>query len=590
MSPLSAYVGTTEAAPMLLGGLARLGDDHDATGIAVWSARGDVAMTRVIGSTVLHPADFRAGDDARIGIAHVGCGTRARARRRDVQPLVDCTERLHVVQDGTISNAASLRAGLLADGHAFLSDDAAEVVAHLLEEALEHAGSVALALAATVPSLDGAWSIVALDGETGEVAASAAGSPLMLGERDDDMLLASHAASLAPHCSSVRLLARGDVVSIATGAVRWLRLGRERAAPPLVAIQPQLRGHDVGDDRHRDEIEDQPRAAARVLEAIGSSVADGSLWRALPLRPLDRVAFVGSGSALHAGRVAAAVLSDLGGVPTRWMRPADVATASLEPGTLLVGLGGSDDSSTLRRAVDAPSARGLQLLVLAHAHHSPLSRVADAALDWLAPPEVGAAAATFVGQAITGVAVALSALVASGRLDRASAAAHAAMLHETPSRLHDAIAGSTREVTALVEELRDHSSFLVVGTGSGLPYAAEGALQLQQLAARWAHHHPASDLLGSRSRVVDASMGAFVVDSGTDDVDDAIAYLVASGARVLRIGGRRADIGVAVRRGRNGRGVPWDATPWGPIEAIVPMQLFARELGRELGVAGPPAG
>lgn len=585
MSPLSAYVGTADAAPMLLGGLHRLGDHHEGTGMALWSASGDVAMTRVIGSSVLHPADFGAGDGARIGIAHVGCGARERARPRDVQPLVDCTERLHVVQEGTIENAASLRADLLADGHALLSDDAAEVVAHLLEDAIEHAGSLAHALTTVAPSLDGAWSVVALDGETGDVAATTDGPPLMLGDRDGDLLLASHAASIATVCSRVRLLDRGDVVSIADGHVHWLRRGREHAAPASVAIQPQLRRHDVDDDRHRDDVEDQPRAAARVLEAIGSTVADGSLWRTLALRPFDRVVVVGSGSALHAGRVGASVLANLGGVPTRWVRSADLATVALEPGTLLIALGAPTDATVLLDALDAPTALGGQLLVLGDAHRSPHPRIADATLDWLAPGELGAAAETFVGQAVAGVAIALSALVASGRIDRATAAAHAAMLHETPSRLHDAVAGSSREVSALVEELQDRSAFLCVGTGSGLPYAAEGALQLRRVAARWAQDRPASDLLGSTAPPVDASTGAFVVDSGTSDVDDAIARLAATGARVLRIGGRRADIGVGVRRGRADRGAPWDATPWGPIEAIVPMQLFARELGRELGVA-----
>lgn len=589
MSSLVAYAGSQPAATVLLRGLARVDAQPDSAGVAIWAGADDVAITRAAGS--LTPR--KAGDDplgaGRIGVGHLAIASHERARVRNAHPLVDCTERISIAHVGDIANAHALHAELEAGGHAFLSDADAEVVAHLLEDALPRAGSLLLALDAVVARLEGAWSIVALDHRTGDLAASADGSPLMLGRGAGGVLLASHAAAISDLSGTVQLLGRRDVVGIADDDVRWLRDGRTIAAPPSTAIRPQVvRGHAADDPSHH-AIEDQPRAVARVLEAMASDVADGSLWRALALRPLERVAFVGSGTALHAGRVVASVLSGLGGVPTRWMLPSELATTALERGTLLVGLSTSADAPGLLHALDAPAARGLQLLVLSHAQHSPLARVADATLDRLAPPDVGAAASTFAGQTVAGIAVALSALVASGRIDRASAAAHAASLHETPARLHDAVTGAMHDVAALVDELRDTSTFLYVGAGSGIPYAAEGALQLQQLAARWAQHHPASELLHAPLRFVDASTGVFVVDSGSADVDAAIAQLTARGARVLRIGGLRADIGVGLRRGRTGRGMPWDATPWGPIEAIVPMQLFARELGRDLGFVGADA-
>ncbi len=134
------------------------------------------------------------------------------------------------------------------------------------------------------------------------------------------MYLASDVGAVAPFVSAFRVLEDDDVVDIDAAGARWHRSGgsdRPRGLWPVPEVALLASG-----GRHNDhmgnEIDEQPVVARRVLDALAPNIRDGVLWDRLGLPSLDgidRVAVLGCGTSLHAGRGARGVSRGWGTSP-----------------------------------------------------------------------------------------------------------------------------------------------------------------------------------------------------------------------------------------------------------------------------------
>ena len=108
------------------------------------------------------------------------------------------------------------------------------------------------------------------------------------------------------------------------------------------------------------------------------------------------------------------------------------------------------------------------LLALTNNSHSTLARRADAVMTCAAGPEIWVAATkTFVCQTIAGVAVMVSALVATKRLSATAAATLVDDLRRLPDQL--AAAGTVAKcvVPPIAEELTAASGLIFIARGTG---------------------------------------------------------------------------------------------------------------------------
>jgi glucosamine--fructose-6-phosphate aminotransferase (isomerizing) len=336
-----------------------------------------------------------------------------------------------------------------------------------------------------------------------------------------------------------------------------------------------LAGHS---DYMSKEIAEQPETADRLAPLI----ADGSLWAGLNLPPFERVAVLGCGTSLNAGRVIANAFGALGDVPNSSLIASEASSAIMDPRTLVIALSQSGETADVLRAIDDLDLGTSSLMALTNSEHSTLARRADSMLNCNAGPEIGVAATkTFVAQVITGVAMALSALAATRRIDRDYARRQTDDLRRIPDLLAHAIAASQKAIPPLIEEIRDAQGYLFLGRGAGVVYAAEGALKLKELSYRWAEHYPAGELKHGPLALVEAGTPVVVIDSGDRRIESNIAEVEARGGRIIRIGGAGSTIpalGLSL-----GTPMPGGIDRWGPLESVVPLQILARDLALALG-------
>ncbi|WP_308797052.1 glutamine--fructose-6-phosphate transaminase (isomerizing) [Agromyces silvae] len=577
MCGIIACRGPAPAAERLVSGLRLLEyRGYDSAGVALSAADGSTAVFRTtqrVGA-LSELVDAWEGPTLNgTGIGHTRWATHGAVSVANAHPHQDCSRRVSVVHNGIIENVAELRRDLERSGHAFASDVDSEIIAHLVEDGLATGSGLISAVTSTVARLRGSWAIVVLDAATGHLAAASHRSPLILGESDDGVFLASDIAAVATWVDDFRVLGDGDVVEVGE-RVRWTSAGATIEPPALRAGPGRASYASVAEhDRHMAaEIAEQPAAAARAVDAIADRIADGRLWHELGLPPFQRLRVLACGTSLNAGQVIGGVLTRLGGGAFHPVVASEASGTFVEPGTLTLAISQSGETADVLRAVDEDPA-GVPVLALVNNLESTLARTVDAAIGCEAGPEIGVAATkTFVCQILVGAGLVVSSLVDRGLIGRDVARGLADDLRRVPDRLARAVQDAS--LADVVAEVRNASGFVFLGRGAAVPYAAEGALKLKELTYRWAEAYPAGELKHGPLALVEQGTPVIVVDDGDVRLPTNIAEVRARGGNVITVGRVGSRIEAPVE----------DRLPWGPIEASVPVQQLALELAVELGL------
>jgi glucosamine--fructose-6-phosphate aminotransferase (isomerizing) len=550
---------------------------YDSVGVAVRTTRGDVARMRTVGRIGALGEVVRkwAGPELDgAGIGHTRWATHGPVTEGNAHPHTDCTGRISLVHNGIIENADRLRHALTTTGHRFASSVDSEVLCHLIEDQLEVCGDLFDAVQAALTPVEGSWALAVLDQQTGRIVVAADHSPLLIARTSHGDFATSDIAAIADWADEFQVLDDGDVVDL-TSTNRWRNRGVD--ALPLA---PTICTWNCGDadlngyaDYMAKEIDEQPAAATRVLDEHGGGIANGSLWANLGLAPFDRVQVIGCGTSLNAGRVIGNVVRRLGGLPVTCSVGSEVEEI-LEARTLCLAISQSGETADVLHAVASRVAGEAPLLALTNNSHSTLARRADAVLTCAAGPEIGVAATkTFVCQIIAGVALMVSALVATKRLSATYATHLVDDLRRLPDQL--AAAGTVAKcvVPPIAEELTAASGFIFIARGSGLPYAAEGALKLKELTYRWAEHYPAGELKHGPLALISTGTPVVVIDNADPKLATNVAEVQARGGRIISIGSAGSTVPVLVG----------PVAPWGPLESALPLQILARTLALALG-------
>jgi glucosamine--fructose-6-phosphate aminotransferase (isomerizing) len=551
---------------------------YDSVGVAVRTNDGGVVRFRTIdriGALDRQVHDWSGPELDGLGIGHTRWATHGSVTESNAHPLADCTGQINVVHNGVIENADALRDVLTAAGHRFTSHVDSEVLCHLIEDQWRLHGDLFEAVETALEVVEGSWGIAVLAEATGQLVVAANGSPLLVARTSDGVFATSDISAIADWVDEFQVLADGDVVDL-TGTDRWRNRGR--AAVPDVAIRCTAQAQDGRLDGYTDymakEIDQQPEVVARLLDGMGSGIANGKLWNDLGLMPFDRLHVIGCGTSLNAGQVIGGLVRRVGMVPVTSSVASEVGDAVVEPHTLCLAISQSGETADVLQAVQTHWPASAQLLALVNNPHSTLARRTDAVVPCGAGMEVGVAATkTFVCQIVAGIAVMISALVARGRISPLVAGVLADELRRLPDQLSAANTVAKCLMPQIAEEFATADGFVFIARGSGLPYAAEGALKLKELAYRWAEHYPAGELKHGPLALITSGTPVVAIDNGDPKLAANVAEIQARGGHVITIGSAGTTVPAVERLD----------TPWGPLAATVPLQVLARTLALALG-------
>ncbi len=143
------------------------------------------------------------------GIGHTRWATHGAATEANAHP--HSVGNVTVVHNGIIENFMVLKTTLEKQGRVFSTQTDTEVVAHLIDEALETGLSPKQAVAQVLPKLEGAFAFaIIFNNHQDLMIAARRGSPLAIGHGDNESYVGSDAVALAPFTNKVTYLEEGD--------------------------------------------------------------------------------------------------------------------------------------------------------------------------------------------------------------------------------------------------------------------------------------------------------------------------------------------------------------------------------------------
>ena len=505
MCGIVAYLGTQQAAPVLLEGLTRLEHrGYDSAGLAlVERDRAEIRTVKQAGRVRDLAPLLPERLSSRVGIGHTRWATHGPANNANAHPHVSRDGKVAVVHNGIIDNASSLRAELTAAGADFSSDTDTEVLAHLIS--FSQSGSLVGRVSAALARIQGTYGIAVVHADfADEVVVARNGSPLIIGVGDKEMFLASDLGALVRHTTTLAYLEDGEIATLtATGFTTFtlghLDSGREGRAEP-VDLDPSA--YDAGDHTSfmRKEISEQPGATERTMrgrldERFGGAHLGGLNMNARDLRAVRRVKILGCGSAYYVGQMGASMIEELARVP------ADAEAASefryrnpvIELDTLYVAVSQSGETLDTLLAVQEIRRKGGRVVGLVNVVGSAIARECDGGIYLHAGPEVAVAST----KALTCMYVAFSLLALQlGRVRDLSIAEGSRLvrgLTQLPEQIQQVLDLEDR-IQAVAKRLAEADSLFFIGRVRCFTVAREGAQKFKEVTYRHAEAYQTSEL------------------------------------------------------------------------------------------------
>ena len=229
MCGIVGYIGSQNAAPILIEGLSRLEyRGYDSAGIAIVSPRGTQVFRRV-GRVRELETSLPRRLPGKTGIGHTRWATHGPVTQANAHPQVSEDGRISVVHNGIIDNATELRDELTGKGEIFSSDTDTEVVAHLI--ARSGAETLEDAVLDALGQITGTYAFaVTDDGHPDRIVVARNGSPLILGVGDREMFIASDLSALVRHTTSVVHLDDSELATVT--AAGFAPSAARRRTPP----------------------------------------------------------------------------------------------------------------------------------------------------------------------------------------------------------------------------------------------------------------------------------------------------------------------------------------------------------------------
>ena len=587
MCGIVGYVGTQEAAPILLDGLRRLEyRGYDSAGMAVCGPEGlQVCKTRGRLQALADLTEEGRTLTGTLGVGHTRWATHGEPNDINAHPQVSQSGLFAVVHNGIIENYALLRAQLTAKGYAFRSETDTEVVAQLLDYYYAASRDVFEAVNSMLSAVEGAYAlgIVCADAPDRLIAARK-DAPLLLGYGDGENFIASDVTALLRHTRDIVYMDDGELAIVTCGGIRIYDERRRPIEKEHHHIDWDVDAAEKGGYDHfmLKEIYEQPDAIAR---AITGRIRDGRVVLSdltmtdREIRELGRVCIVACGSSYHVGMVGKYVLERL------LRRPVEVSLASefrysdpiVGKGDLVIVISQSGETLDSMAALREAKKRGARILSIVNVVGSSVARESHDVLYTWAGPEI--AVATTKAYSTQMVVLNLLGLYFGDILGTVDFDTYTAMvqgIEALPAQMAH-ILSDTAEIQAAAQELAGHEQIFFIGRNLDYALSLEGSLKLKEISYIHSEAYASGELKHGTISLIEEGTPVIAAATYMPLFDKAMSNVVEVQARGARVLALTTETGAERMHSRVARvlTVPETETMLLPQLGVVPLQLLA---------------
>ncbi|MBJ7258877.1 MAG: glutamine--fructose-6-phosphate transaminase (isomerizing) [Chthoniobacterales bacterium] len=509
MCGIVGYIGSAEAAPVLLDGLRRLEyRGYDSAGVALGN-NGSLEIRKAVGriqnlAQVLgeHPVHGNRG------ISHTRWATHGAVTAENAHPHTDQSGRIVLVHNGVIENYQRLREELEREGHVFQSETDTEVLAHLIgKHAIElgepSADHLVQAVRMALREVQGTYGIAVMHRDVPDLLIGARrGSPLVVGVGKGENFLASDVSAIVNHTRDVVYLKDFEIVVLRPDRFEVQSLAGGGRDYEISTVDFDAGEVSKGDYPHYmlKEIYEQASTVrdamrGRLSREEATAKLGGLNMTSAQLREVERIVLIGCGTAYHAALVGEYLMESLASLPT------EVEVASefryrnmpLDKFTLSFVISQSGETADTLAALRESQRKGHRTLGICNNVASTIARDSDGGVYMHAGPEIGVAATKSFTSQVT-ILTLLSLLM--GRIRNLSSSDGLRFIDEL-EQLPDKVARVLEmnpHLPAVAEKYANSHGMLFMGRQFQYPVALEAALKLKEISYMFCSGYPSAEL------------------------------------------------------------------------------------------------
>lgn len=399
MCGIVGYIGSEQAAPILLDGLAKLEyRGYDSAGLAVYDGN-DIEIVKAKGR--LQALRDLTGDGnslkGTLGIGHTRWATHGEPSVSNAHPHFNKDKTITVVHNGIIENYQPLKEKLTAKGYVFISDTDTEVVAHLLD--YYYNGNPLQAVEKVMHRVQGSYALgVLFKDYPDKMYAVRKDSPLIVGASAEGNFIASDVPAILKYTRDVYFIENREICELSRDGICFYNEDMEAISKETKTIEWDVEAAEKGGYEHfmLKEIYEQPKA---VLDTISPRIKDDRIvidelnMSEDDIRNLKRIYIVGCGSAYHVGVTGKYVLEKITRIPVEVDLASEFRYRNpiLEKDSMVIIISQSGETADSLAALRKSQELGVKVLGVVNVVGSTIAREADNVLYTWAGPEISVA-------------------------------------------------------------------------------------------------------------------------------------------------------------------------------------------------------
>ena len=506
MCGIVGYVGTEQAAPILLAGLSKLEyRGNDSAGIAIRNEdTGDITVVKAKGRLKILSEKTNEGHavPGTCGIGHTRWATHGEPSENNAHPHCTDDKSVVLVHNGIIENYQELKDKLIKSGYAFYSQTDTEIAVKLVDYYYRKTGTPLEAISRAMLRIRGSYAFgIMFHDHPGKIFAARKDSPLIIGKSQTGCLIASDVPAILDKTRNVYYIGNHEIAELSQDEIHFYNIDREEIQKEQVEIKWDAESAEKGGYEHfmLKEIHEQPRA---VRDTIGAYVKDGKIDLSETgltdekLQEIERIYIVACGSAYHVGMVGKYVIEELADIPVE----VDLASEfryrnpKLVKNSLVVIVSQSGETADSLAALRLAKERKIPVLGIVNVVGSSIARESDYILYTYAGPEISVATTKAYSTQL--IAMYLLAIQAAKVKDVISEERYAALIEELgtlPEKIQKTLDDKER-IQWFASKYANAKDVFFIGRGIDYAISMEGSLKMKEISYIHSEAYAAGEL------------------------------------------------------------------------------------------------
>ena len=502
MCGIVGYIGTEQAAPIILDGLSKLEyRGYDSAGIAVFDGE-KIITQKAVGRLKILENLTCGGEKLKgfSGIGHTRWATHGAPSEKNAHPHRNKTGTIAVVHNGIIENYSILKKKMQNKGYEFISDTDTEVLAHLLD--YYYQGNPLETIIKVLHRVEGSYALGIMFADHPEaIYAVRKDSPMIVGKNDKGCFIASDVPAILKYTRTVYYVDNQEVVELKKEGMCFYSIDEEKLVKEPVTVEWDVNAAEKAGYEYfmLKEIYEQPATVNNtilprikgneiVINELG--ISDDELCK------VEKIHIVACGSAYHVGMTGKYIIEGLAQIPV------DVDVASefryrdpiLQKGDMVIVISQSGETADTLAALRETQKKGFKVIGIVNVVGSSIAREANSVMYTWAGPEIAVATTKAYSAQLTALYIlALKFARVKVIMKQNQYESMLTCLQHLPDQI-ELLLEQKEKIQYLANRYAGSKDIFFIGRGIDYAISLEGSLKLKEISYIHSEAYPAGEL------------------------------------------------------------------------------------------------